>query len=319
MSSAQEALPTSPYFTLECLADGVYAAIIAPGMGAWGNAGILNLGDATLVFDTFLTPGAARDLRRVAEQVTGQPVRYVVNSHYHMDHIHGNQVFENAVILATERTRELLADRGAELIAQVKAHPEYPDSFDELIQQAPDEARRRDLVDTQREYRALNDDRGELTLRLPDITFEQSLTLHGSQRTAQLLCYGGGHTPSDAFLYLPAERIAFLGDLVSVQTHPSFYGDADAWMGILDRLAQLDIQRLVPGHGAVGTPANIRAVRQYIADLAALTAADIAGAIDIPAAYADWAAPTTFDDNIGYFRQRQQVQQVQQETVNQPS
>src|SRR5262245_53696271 len=117
-------LPASPYFRLEPLAPGVYTACAIPGTGAWGNAGIVDLGDATLVFDTFLTPRAARDLRATAEQITGRSVTYVVNSHYHMDHIHGNQVFTGALVLATTRTRELMAERGARLVAEVKAHPE---------------------------------------------------------------------------------------------------------------------------------------------------------------------------------------------------
>src|SRR5690242_20443520 len=96
-------LPTSKYFRLEHVAEGVYAAITVPGTGAWGNAGIVDLGDATLVVDTFLTPAAARDLRSAAEALTGHRVAYVVNTHYHMDHIHGNQVFTDALVIVTEQ------------------------------------------------------------------------------------------------------------------------------------------------------------------------------------------------------------------------
>src|SRR5689334_16492060 len=105
-SDASDSLPTSPYFHLEQLAEGVWAAIVARGTGAWGNAGIVALGERTLVFDTFLTSAAARDLRAAAEALTSQPVAYVVNSHYHMDHIHGNAVFDDATIIATEKTHE---------------------------------------------------------------------------------------------------------------------------------------------------------------------------------------------------------------------
>lgn len=308
MASSDSQTYNSKYFYLHTVGEGVYAAITIPRAGAWGNAGIVDLGDRTLVFDTFLTPRAARDLRAAAEHLTGHSVAYVVNSHYHMDHIQGNQVFDDARIIATERTREILANRGAALVSQVKAHPEYPDSFDELITQERDEAKQRDLAITQNEYRVLNEDRAELELRLPDITFERRLTLHGSWRTVELLSHGGGHTPSDAFLYLPAERIVFMGDLVSVRTHPSFFGDANAWLSMLDQVAQLDIQTLIPGHGDVGSWDNVGIVRQYIADLKALaeksiqsgkSAAEVA-AIPIPGAYAQWDAPTVFADNMKY-------------------
>src|SRR6185312_4271624 len=133
MSSPSDSLPASPYFHLELLSEGVWAAIVERGTGAWGNAGIVALGDGTLVFDTFLTPAAARDLRAAAELLTGQPVTYVVNSHYHMDHIHGNAVFDDAHIIATEKTRERIASRGAELLALAFGLPEYLTDLDAQI------------------------------------------------------------------------------------------------------------------------------------------------------------------------------------------
>ena len=72
--SATNTLPTSSRFHLERIGEGVWAAIVERGTGAWGNAGIVALGNGTLVFDTFLTPAAARDLRAAAELLTGQPV-----------------------------------------------------------------------------------------------------------------------------------------------------------------------------------------------------------------------------------------------------
>src|SRR6478609_4034511 len=136
MSSPSNSLPTSPYFRLERLAEGVWAAIVARGTGAWGNAGIVALGERTLVFDTFLTPAAARDLRTAAEALTGQPVAYVVNSHYHMDHIHGNAVFDDATIITTGKTRERIANRGAEILDQMREHPDDLASLDAEIASA---------------------------------------------------------------------------------------------------------------------------------------------------------------------------------------
>jgi glyoxylase-like metal-dependent hydrolase (beta-lactamase superfamily II) len=93
MASTGRHLPTSKHFRLEQLLDGVYAAIGIPGSGSGSNAGIIDLGDRTLVFDTFLTPQAGDDLRAAAEHLTGRPVAAVINSHWHADHIHGNQAF----------------------------------------------------------------------------------------------------------------------------------------------------------------------------------------------------------------------------------
>jgi Metallo-beta-lactamase superfamily len=76
----------SKYFHLHQLEEGIYAAVVIGGTGAQGNAGIVDLGDRTLVFDTFLVPPAAEDLRDAAHSLTGRPVDWVINSHEHFDH-----------------------------------------------------------------------------------------------------------------------------------------------------------------------------------------------------------------------------------------
>ncbi len=306
-SDSSNVLPTSPYFQLEQLAEGVWAAIVARGTGAWGNAGIVALGERTLVFDTFLTPAAARDLRSAAESLTGQPVRYVVNSHYHMDHMHGNGVFDDATIITTEKTRERIAVRGAEILARMRERPDDLASLDSEIASAATSELADDLRVLQGDYRALYAALPELTLRLPDITFEQRLTLHGTERTIEALSFGGGHTSSDAFLFLPAERIAFLGDLLGVRMHPSFgQADLEQWDEILERIEALDIQTVVPGHGPVGALDDVATLRQYLFDIETLvdeaivrgeTAEQIA-ALPPPAAYAAWGARTIYTDNL---------------------
>lgn len=106
-------LPASRHFHLERLAEGVYAAMAIDGAGAMCNAGIVDLGDRTLIFDTFWTPEAGQDLRAAAEHLTGHAITYVINSHYNADHIHGNQVFSTeTTIISTSRTRELIVERG---------------------------------------------------------------------------------------------------------------------------------------------------------------------------------------------------------------
>jgi glyoxylase-like metal-dependent hydrolase (beta-lactamase superfamily II) len=305
-------IPESRYFRLEQLADGIFAAIVVPGTGAWGNAGIVHLGDAALVFDTFLTLAPARELRAAAEALTGAPVRYVVNSHYHMDHTYGNTEFPDAVVIATATTRDLIAQRSGGLLERVQAdtHPEsgFLSQFEVAMRAEPDDARRADMAMELSEWRILHGAAPHMTLRLPDVTFAERLVLHGSQRRAELLSYGGGHTPSDAFLYLPGERIAFMGDLVPVRTHPSFAGDAAEWLRILERVEQLDIATLVPGHGQVGSLADCTTTRRYIGELWALASAvaraggtaDEAAAVPVPAAYASWAAPTAYPETMRF-------------------
>ena len=307
MSLPSDSLPMSPYFHLEQLAEGVWAAIVERGTGAWGNAGIVALGNRTLVFDTFLTPAAARDLRAAADALTGQPVAYVVNSHYHMDHIHGNAVFDDATIITTGKTRERIANRGAEILARMREHPDDLTSLDAEIASAATPELAADLRVAQGDYRALYAALSELALRLPDITFEQRLTLHGTERAVEVLSYGGGHTSSDAFLLLPAERIAFLGDLLGVRMHPSFgQADLERWDEILERIETLDIQTVVPGHGPVGTLDDVAVLRQYLGDMEmlvdeAIVRGETAERIFVlppPGAYATWGARDIYTANL---------------------
>jgi glyoxylase-like metal-dependent hydrolase (beta-lactamase superfamily II) len=105
----EQGLPPSPHFELEKLADGVYAAIARDAGAAGGNAGIINLGDQTMVFDTFLTPRAATDLRVAAEFLAERQVAFVINSHWHNAHIRGNQVFTpETEILSTRSTLQFI-------------------------------------------------------------------------------------------------------------------------------------------------------------------------------------------------------------------
>jgi glyoxylase-like metal-dependent hydrolase (beta-lactamase superfamily II) len=98
------------HFRLEQVADDAWAAIGLPGSGAVANAGFIRVGDSTIVFDTFISTAAGDELRLSAEVIA--PVAYAVNSHWHLGHVNGNNAFDDVPIVATERTNELLEERG---------------------------------------------------------------------------------------------------------------------------------------------------------------------------------------------------------------
>lgn len=298
MSAEQETLPQSEHFLLERLAEGVYAAMSIAGRGSMCNAGIVDLGEQTLVFDTFLTPAAAVDLLRAAEHLTGHPVSYVVNSHYNADHINGNQVFTDATIISTEQTRDLIATRGVEILKFMEAKlPQIVQAEKEqlLLEQDPAlrEKKAREIATDSLLVEAVP----TLKLRLPELTFERELVLHGTRRRVELISLGGGHTPSDAFLYLPDEHIAFLGDLLFTGMHPSIWQDQPRqWVSILEQIELMDLTTVVPGHGSPGTPEDVVQLRQYFETLLAIITALVetggteedAAHTTIPASYAHW-------------------------------
>jgi cyclase len=245
------------HFRLEQVADGAWAAIADSDLAA-GNAGIVDLGDGELlVFDTSWTPTAARELAGLG------PVRWVVNSHWHGDHVRGNQVFEEATIVSTRRTRELIATRDAERLAGLRQELETTeDASPELVAAV-----------------------AEIEHRLPDEVVDE----RRSFGRAELVTYGGGHTESDAFLHLADAGVLFAADLVLVRSH-AWMGDGypDAWPGILDRMAELDFDVLVPGHGEVGGRSDLDDFRGYLEDIVA-AAEEHGASAPIPERYRDWA------------------------------
>ena len=102
-------LPAYPHFTLTDAAPGVHVALAGDTGACISNAAIIDLGDKTLIFDTFQTVTAATDLRDAAMRLTGRSAALSVISHWHPDHTGGAQVFDDAPILATARTCELIA------------------------------------------------------------------------------------------------------------------------------------------------------------------------------------------------------------------
>lgn len=310
-SSTAAAFVQSAYFRLEMLADGVYAAIANDDHGAICNAGIVDLGGQTLVFDTFQIPNAAQDLRAAAETLLGRPVAYVVNSHWHGDHVHGNPVFvPGATIIATSGTRELMATRAAaEIVEDREGIGPYLADIEQQLAAETEEAKRAALA----QRLGVNSEYAEalpsLEIVLPQMTFDERMTLHGTRRAAGLVTYGGGHTGSDGFLYLPEEHIAFLGDLLFVGVHPYLPdGDAEQWMRILERVEMLPIETAVPGHGAVGTLADSALVRRYIGDLLGMAREGISAGkskehvmqTSIPELYETWSYAGFFKTNMAF-------------------
>ena len=261
---------------IEQLADGVFASIAEEGDVAVGNAGFVDLGGETLVFDTHVSLTAGRALRAAAEEHA--PANTVVLSHWHGDHVYGAGAFD-AHVVATRRTTELMRERTEARLAEMKATP-----LEDFDGTPFAEIARTELPD--------------LELNHPVEKFDHDRDFSGATRRAQALTFGGGHTLSDAVLWVADERILFAADLVVVDWHP-WVGDGDvgAWPGILTRLAALQPRQIVPGHGPVAGPEAIEFMLGY---LDALTRAAPAG----PNAYPELDSPEMWERNLASIADR---------------
>ncbi|WP_203335025.1 MBL fold metallo-hydrolase [Planococcus beigongshangi] len=296
------------YFTLKKMANGVFAAVAKPGNGAWSNAGFVDLGTELLVFDSFNTPSAAQELKKQAERLTGKKVKYLINSHYHGDHIFGNQVFKEQMIISTEVTKEWIKEKNAigEVEAELKETKQYLDSLKLQISTEKNEVVKQSLANQYAEMAKLLEELPILQLVLPSLTFERKMIISGTERHVELYCLGGGHSPSDTFLYVPQEKAAFMGDIVTEELHLPIF-QPEEFLSILQEAKKMDIQSLLPGHGDIGTTQQIDTMIQYIsmmihavkeAQQTDISLADFVSAFVIPDEYKRWKGVQGIQRNL---------------------
>ena len=256
-------------FTLVKVADGVYAAIAKPGGLASGNAGFVVGDNSVLLFDTFFTPPAVQDLLVVIDSEAGKPVKYAVNSHYHLDHTGGNQLLvqlgvpiighDKLIQWQTTKNRRFLpaSEELLKRIADVKK---------QLNETALDQTERR--AQLERQLRRL-DVMTMMKLTNPTVTFGAgSVRLYLGQREVILFTLPG-HTGGDVLAFIPDANVVFTGDMGWRKTLPNLV-DATVtdWIPSLDRLLHdYPTAKFVPGHGEVATADELREFRDYLADL----------------------------------------------------
>ena len=226
-----------------------------------GNVTIIINDRDVVVVDASGSPRVAREVIAHIRKLTANPVRYVVLTHIHRDHRLGLQeymaTFPGLEVIAHPLVREII-DRPtsatflADTIARMeKSLRESKSDMERLEREAAPEVvaqmRRyyeQDLPRLIEEYRDIKN-------LGPTMTVASQLTLHRGTRTIDIRFLGRGDTDHDLVVYLPKEKIAATGDMV---VHPFPYGFSQQpreWLATLRKLAQLDIDILVPGHGEV--------------------------------------------------------------------
>lgn len=277
MSQPASADTVSEHFDLYSLANGIYAAIATPDGGAYSNAGIVDLGDQTLIFDTFETPRAAADLRAAAEALTGRPATCVIISHSHADHVCGNQVFDpQTPIISSHGTREEMPASTGWLL-ELKENPAEIEAAIQEQQAAlegeKDPSKRTSLERSIQRMGYWLEGISDLELRFPNQTFSGRLAFYGSERRAEMVEVEPGHTANDIYLLLPEDRIVFMGDLGFFECQPfTVYADPQAWVAHLEEMEGSDNEVFVPGHGPLGSRTDLAVQRQYILVLESLVA-----------------------------------------------
>ena len=221
------------------------------------NPSYVTTADGVVVVDTPQLPTRAVAMRE--EAASHGPIRYVVNTEHHVDHIFGNYYFKGAgPVVHHQGVYDNFMVVGPILDPFAYAAEAIPTDDPDGAALFPERAiyeadpNKGQLVFT-----------GDLTLRVGDHTFH--------------LLHTPGHTPGQLAVHVPEERVVFTGDTVfsEVQTW-LMTSDIDGWLVALDRIATLDVDRVVPGHGPVTTTRYLATQKAVLLDWRASVADAVA-------------------------------------------
>jgi glyoxylase-like metal-dependent hydrolase (beta-lactamase superfamily II) len=280
-----------------------------------------------LVIDTCYLPSSADADIALVRRWTDKPVRWVVNTHWHNDHVGGNQRYRlawpGAEVIGHEETRRLIDARVRSYVRRFV----LPDStfgqqrealrrtaetgVDATGQPVDAKVRAAAAASLAREERAVAEFRS-IVIEAPTVTFETGMRIDLGGRVVELKHLGRGNTGGDVVAWLPAERILVAGDLVDHPVPYAFAGYPGEWIATLDRLAALDPLLVLPGHGEPlrgkgyieRVSALLRNLRQQVNDLferdgGGVTLEAVQKAIDLGAARRAFAGDDA--DNREFF------------------
>jgi cyclase len=238
LALAVSSLPAAaPDFRLQKIGDGVWAAIVNDEGLAGGNAGFLIGDDGVLVIDTFQDPRPAKAMLGEIRKLTPLPIRFVVNTHYHLDHVNGNDVFAaaGATIVAHRNVRAWIRTENIKMLDP----PVTPEK----------KARVQSLT-------------------LPTVLYDSHIELYLGSRRIDVRYYPG-HTGGDSVVSVPNAHVVFCGDMLWKEHVPNLIdASTKPWIESLDAM-QKDYgpSTWVPGHGGIANAQDVLTFRKYLADL----------------------------------------------------
>jgi glyoxylase-like metal-dependent hydrolase (beta-lactamase superfamily II) len=230
-------LGAAPDYQLQKIGDGIWAAIVSDEGLAGGNAGFVIGDDGVLVIDTFQDPRPAKALLADIRKLTPLPIRFVVNTHYHLDHVNGNDVFAaaGATIVAHRNVRAWMRTENIKMLDP----PVTPEKKARVE-----------------------------SLTLPTVVHDSHLDLFLGSRRVNLRYYPG-HTGGDSVVWIPDAHVVFCGDMLWKQHVPNLIdASTKAWVESLDAM-QKDYgpSTWMPGHGGIANAQDVLTFRKYLADL----------------------------------------------------
>jgi len=226
---------------LKKIADNVYSYLdtkgASPKNSFGANAGIVIGRDGILVIDTLISAKEARKFINEIRSISDKPIKYVVDTHSHLDHAFGNAEFESsgATIVAHVNTRKDLQINGEATMKRAKA------------------------------YGLTDDDLEGTTIALPKITFTDKMEIDLGDQTVTLIYTEPSHSDGSIMVYLSDKKILFAGDVLFTDYHPNVAdGNISGWVRTLDYIMALDVDTIIPGHGPLSGKKDISDMKAYL-------------------------------------------------------
>jgi glyoxylase-like metal-dependent hydrolase (beta-lactamase superfamily II) len=201
------------------------------------NAGIIIGKDGIVVVDTMISAKEAKRFIRDIRTISRKPIRYVVNTHYHLDHVFGNSEFAKigAVVIAQENARKAMENSARETLKNIG------------------------------EYGLTPEDMKGTTLAYPVLTYGDRMTINIGGQQIELIHARHSHTDGDTLVYLPGRKVLFAGDILFTNYHPFLgEGNIEEWAKELDDIKSMDVEKIIPGHGPLSGKNDLDDMKEYI-------------------------------------------------------
>ncbi len=234
------------------IAEGVYAHIGKHenfyennNLGDIANLGFIIGDESIAVIDTGGSHQIGEAFRKAIKKVSKKPIKYVINTHGHQDHIFGNTAFisEGATIYGHYNLKKFLQERGSQYVRQ--------------INEIGDEIKGTSIIFP---HKIIAETSQDETKKLSD-----EITIDLGNRKLLLVSHPTSHTYADATVYDLKTKTFFVGDLVQDERLPTMDGLTKEWIKLLDEIEKVDFKIMVPGHGKVQTDnAALKKTKTYL-------------------------------------------------------
>ncbi len=223
------------------IADDVYSYVdtknSSPQNSFGANAGIVIGKDGIVVIDTLVSSKQAKRFIKDIRAISKKPIKYVVNTHYHLDHTFGNADFKRL---------------GAVIISHINDSKNLKAHGETALKNAKD-------------YGLTEKDMKGTRIAYPALAFTDRMEIDLGDQKIELIYIRPSHTDGSVLVYLPDKKILFAGDILFTNYHPFLgEGNIEEWVKVLDYIMTIDVEKIIPGHGPISSKRDIDDMKNYL-------------------------------------------------------